>query len=143
MSAAFFASCVSAACALKDGTVICPNKLEALYSTSPFIQQVYVHCDPSITRLAAVVVPDLNAHRTWLDSHRRQRNANHIAFEELLLSELQKMHIEAYLPPAAVVLSEPFTEENGYMTGTFKLKRKALSSAFGAILLDKLNELGV
>lgn len=128
---------------LSQGEYVAPEKIENILIRSPLIAQCFVHGDSFQNYLVAIVHPDELPVKHWAESYDNPKLAN-ASFEELCkTSELKKAimadidrhsHEEGlkgfemvkniYLEP------KPFTVEEGFMTPTFKLKRKNVRDAY-------------
>jgi fatty acid CoA ligase FadD9 len=108
---------------LSQGEFVAVSQLEATYSSSPYIQQIFLHGNSDQPFLLAVIVPDPdaieagNAHALITDS------LHQIAAEH---------HLHAYEIPRDFVLeSQPFTCDNGLLSGVGKLLRPAMRAHYG------------
>ena len=114
---------------LSQGEFVAVSRLEALYSTSPYVGQVYLYGSGEQAFLLAVVVPDRErlgrsedavVRATVLDSMRElARGAGLNAYE---------------IPQDVLVERQPFTTGNGLLSGVGKLLRPALKEQYGARL---------
>ncbi len=130
------------------GRRIAPGKLEAIYSDSKFVEQIVVVGD-NRKYLAALVVPNRSAIEAYLrelgtDTSFDQPNAI-AAIKELLFNEFQSLgaSIAHYERVVSIgILSEPFSVERGELTGTLKIRRKAIEAHF-AEFIDRLYQVGM
>lgn len=116
---------------LAHGKFVNVSMLEELYpARSPYLEQVYLHGNPFKSHLLAVVVPS-----SLLPQKDRKR---------WLRDEFARVAQEAGLAPHEVprdflIREEPFTQENGLLSGANKLRRPRLKQAF-AEELERLEE---
>jgi fatty acid CoA ligase FadD9 len=108
---------------LSQGEFVAVSQLEATYSSSPCIQQIFLHGNSDQPFLLAVIVPDPdvieagNAHALITDS------LHQIAAEN---------RFNAYEIPRDFVLeSQPFSSDNGLLSGVGKLLRPAMRAHYG------------
>lgn len=128
------------------GKNIAPAPIEALILQSPLIDQMMLIGDAR-EYCTALIVPDADAITSWAEK-------NSLVFqtqEALLLSpevhralESDINRLQRELPKYErvrrfAVLTKPFTVENGFLTPTLKVKRKAVLAAFAEII-DHLYE---
>eukprot|EP01043_Picozoa_sp_COSAG02_P052140 COSAG02_NODE_5577_length_4217_cov_2.366926_1_plen_1095_part_10 len=109
---------------LSNGEWVAPEKIEAVLSTVLEVNQVCVHGSSSAASVVAIVVSD---------STPEQLSA---AFAQARGS---LRHFE--IPSQIHVTQEPWTPENGLLTGSHKLNRHAIRRAFGAELNALIDEL--
>ncbi|MFJ2863072.1 carboxylic acid reductase [Kitasatospora sp. NPDC087314] len=114
---------------LSQGEFVAVSRLEALYSTSPYIAQIYVYGSSEQAFLLAVVVPDQD----------RLGQADDAAVRAAVLDSMRELAHEAGLYPYEVphdvlVERQPFTIENGLLSGVGKLLRPVLKEHYGARL---------
>ncbi|RMI34823.1 carboxylic acid reductase [Nocardia stercoris] len=115
---------------LSQGEFVAVAQLEALYGTSPLIRQIYVYGSSARSAVLAVVVPT--------DAARSGDPKQAIA------AELQRVAREAERPPYEIprdflIETEPFTRENGLLSGVGKLARPQLKAKY-AERLEQLYE---
>ena len=130
---------------LPNGEFVAIEKLEDLYGRIPIIQQIYVAGISSKDSLVALIVPDKEplqrmmpkayAELPWkeLCKHRATEN-----FLERLLEEYSDKHGLTKFERLAkfTVLAEPFSAENGMLTPTQKLQRKAIFKKYLGVIED-------
>ncbi|MDH6120136.1 fatty acid CoA ligase FadD9 [Kitasatospora sp. GAS204A] len=114
---------------LSQGEFVAVSRLEALYSTSPSIAQLYVYGSPEQAFLLAVVVPD----------RERLGQADDAAIRATVLDSMRELAhgagLNAYeVPHDVLVERQPFTIGNGLLSGVGKLLRPALKEHYGARL---------
>ncbi|MGW2599909.1 carboxylic acid reductase [Streptomyces klenkii] len=115
---------------LSQGEFVAVSKLEALYATSPYISQIYVYGSSEQAFLLAVVVTD-----------REQQPGpdGDAAIRARILDSMRELArdtgLDPYEVPYDVILEpQPFTIENGLLSGVGKLLRPALKERYGAQL---------
>ncbi|PSJ26385.1 oxidoreductase [Streptosporangium nondiastaticum] len=117
---------------LSQGEFVAVSRLEALYSTSPYISQIYVYGSSEQAFLLAVVVAD----REQLALEQVDDDA---AIRAKILDSMRELARDAglnpYEVPYDVILEpQPFTIENGLLSGVGKLLRPSLKDRYGARL---------
>ncbi|MBV9320661.1 MAG: thioester reductase domain-containing protein, partial [Mycobacterium sp.] len=117
---------------LSQGEFVAVSQLEATYSTSPYIRQIFLHGSSDQPFLLAVIVPNFDAVNaaSQADAH------------ALIAESLQQIgaenHLNAYEIPRDFLLEyQPFTRDNGLLSGVGKLLRPALRARYG----ERLDEL--
>lgn len=126
------------------------EKIESLVCLSPIISRLWVYCEPVDTFIVAVVIPDFVVLANVLPAEYKEKClafAKNPASEEaaafcasplinkIYLDELHKqsakVNLPSYWPFKGVILDPcPWTEANGCMTFTSKLRRKALLARY-------------
>jgi fatty acid CoA ligase FadD9 len=120
---------------LSQGEFVATSRLEGLYaSRSPFIRQIFVYGSGLHSYLLAVVVPDIEAAMTHLRSH--GSTASDEDLKQLIRTEIQRIATEEQLhgyevPRDFLITREPFTMENGLLTGSAKPSRPKLRARYG------------
>ncbi|MEC3919081.1 carboxylic acid reductase [Nocardia sp. CDC160] len=116
---------------LSQGEFVTVAKLEAVYATSPLIAQIFVHGSSERSHLLAVIVPTADA--LALDPDERTA-----AITESMQRIAKEAELESYEIPRAFLLeTEPFTQDNGLLSGIGKLLRPKLKERYGQ-QLDQL-----
>ncbi len=108
---------------LSQGEFVAVSQLEATFSTSPYIRQIFLHGSSDQPFLLAVVVPNVDAVGDQ-DAH------------ALIADSLQQIaasnRLNAYeIPREFIVESQPFSRDNGLLSGVGKLLRPALKARYG------------
>lgn len=103
---------------LSQGEFVAVSNLEANYSTSPYIRQIFIYGSSDQPFLLAVIVP--NADGVGAGDAR-----------SLIANSLQQIAAENHLNPYEIprdflLEPEPFTRDNGLLSGVGKLLRPAL-----------------
>ncbi|MFF3572904.1 carboxylic acid reductase [Nocardia jiangxiensis] len=108
---------------LSQGEFVAVSKLEADYAASPYIRQIFVYGSSEQSFLLAVVVPNRDAIGDGDARALIAESVQQIAAEN---------HLNGYEVPRAYLLeSEPFSRENGLLSGIGKLLRPALKARYG------------
>lgn len=114
---------------LSQGEFVTVSKLEAVFTTSPLVSQIYLYGNSSRPYLLAVVVPTEQA--------RTGRDASEVkaAIAESLQNVAQNADLQPYeIPRDFLVENTPFTVENGLLTGIRKLAWPRLKERYGPAL---------
>jgi fatty acid CoA ligase FadD9 len=110
---------------LAQGEFVAVSRLEALYSTSPLIRQIYIYGNSERSFLLAVIVPTDNG----VDSSMIAQSLRQIARENQL---------NGYeIPREFLIETEPFSLANGLLSGVGKFLRPNLNARYG----DRLEHL--
>ena len=109
---------------LSQGEFVAVARLEALYATSPLVRQVYVYGSSERSFLLAVIVPTDDA-----------AVPDRAAIAESLAQVARDHHLNGYeIPRDFLVESEPFSLENGLLSGVGKFLRPKLKDRYGTAL---------
>ena len=127
---------------LANGKYVMPSPLEEKLKLSPYVSNVMLYGDNRPFN-AAVVVVDEGAVRAWAEENETTLSAD-LAEDRrvrgLIEGELDRMATDfrPYERPRALVLTtEDFTIDNGLLTPTLKLKRRAVTERY-AKRLDEI-----
>jgi len=114
---------------LAQGEFVTLAKLEAVFGTSPLVHQIYLYGNSAHPYLLAVVVPtDVTASKA--------------AIAESLQAVARQAGLQPYeVPRDFLVETEPFTLENGLLTGIRKLAWPKLKERYGERLEQLYAEL--
>ncbi|GAA3543554.1 carboxylic acid reductase [Amycolatopsis ultiminotia] len=117
---------------LSQGEFVAVSNLEAVFAAAPLVRQIYLYGSSERAYLLAVVVPTPEALDSFEPTELKSR----------LSASLQQVAKEAELnsyeiPRDFLVETEPFTTENGLLSGIRKLLRPALNAHYG----DRLDAL--
>ncbi|WP_328810132.1 carboxylic acid reductase [Rhodococcus sp. NBC_00294] len=113
---------------LAQGEFVALSRLESIYASADAVDQIHLHGSGERSYLLAVVVPADGADTaTVLDS---------------LQALAREEQLESYEVPRDIVLAaEPFTQENGLLSGANKQLRPALTARYGEALEDRYREI--
>ncbi|MDR3660554.1 MAG: AMP-binding protein, partial [Mycobacterium sp.] len=115
---------------LAQGEFVTLAKLEAAFSNnSPLVRQIYVYGNSAQPYLLAVVVPTEDALARWNSAELKQQITDSLQ-EVAKAAELQSYEI----PRDFIVETEPFSLENGLLTGIRKLAWPKLKAHYGLAL---------
>lgn len=110
---------------LAQGEFVAVSRLEALYSTSPLIHQIYIYGNSARSFLLAVVVPS-------------DGGVDAAAIAQSLRQVARDNQLNGYeLPRDFLIETEPFSLANGLLSGVGKFLRPKLKARYG----DRLEEL--
>ncbi|VDK51081.1 unnamed protein product [Anisakis simplex] len=138
---------------LQQGEYIAPEKIEAIYSNSKLVQNIFVYGESLKTCLVAIVVPDetvlrsmLGVHQIGLKNSSFQEICSHEKVKKIIFDDLIEVGKKAGLNSMELVKdiylsSEAFTVENDLMTPTMKRKRPNLSKYFNKQLQEMYSKL--
>ncbi|MFD7669106.1 carboxylic acid reductase [Streptomyces sp. NPDC059788] len=123
---------------LSQGEFVAASRLEALFTGSPVVRQVFVYGNSARAYLLAVLVPTQDALDRAGGDTRRLR--------PVLRESLQRLATEAGLNPYEIprdflIETEPFSQRNGLLSGVRKLLRPALTKRYGERLEELYTEL--
>ena len=128
---------------LAQGEYVAPEKIEGVYTRSPFVLQAFVHGDSLRSQLVAVVVPDPDYLLPWARERGLAQDLPSLCADPAVLAAVRKSMAEegraaqlrGFEVVAAVALSpEPFSVENGLLTPTMKTKRNEARDRLRAVL---------
>jgi len=115
---------------LTNGKNVAPEKVESVIDLSPFVSQSLV-VGHKRDHLAALIVPDYEMIR--------ERLGENIDLEKIIRRELDKSAGElAYYEAirSFKIVEKPFSIENGELTATLKLRRKAIEIKYAPLIND-------
>jgi long-chain acyl-CoA synthetase len=122
---------------LQNGKYVVPTPLEEKIKLSPFIANVMVH-GMNMTHNVAIVVPDFESLVPWAREQglgsTPEELVKHPKVIEKIQTEVdaQSSEFRQYEKVRAVTLcAEDFTTENGMLTPSMKLKRRAVLEKYG------------
>lgn len=122
---------------LSQGEFVAVSRLEAVFATSPLVRQVFVYGSSERSYLLAVVVPTSDA----LAGAGRPASLK-AAIAESLQQVGREAKLNSYeIPRDFIVEPEPFTVENGLLSGIHKLLRPKLKERYGPRLERRYVEL--
>jgi len=112
---------------LSQGEFVAVSRLEAIYAASPLVHQIYVYGSSERAYLLAVIVPTGDAVAAHPDTADLTA-----AIAESLQQVARKAELNSYEIPRALLLeTQPFTIENGLLSGIAKLLRPKLKARYG------------
>ncbi len=112
---------------LSQGEFVAVAKLEAIYGASPLVRQIFVYGSSERAYLLAVVVPTPDAVAAQPDTDELRT-----AITESLQRAARDNELNSYeIPRALLVEAEPFTIDNGLLSGVGKLLRPKLKAQYG------------
>jgi len=111
---------------LSQGEFVTVAKVEDAFTTSPLVRQIYVYGNSVQPYLLAVIVPSEAAHQ----------ELDEVALKQQISLSLQQVAktigLHSYeIPRDFIVVQQPFTLENGLLTGLRKLARPKLRERYG------------
>ncbi len=115
---------------LSQGEFVAVSRLEALYATSPLIRQIYLYGSSERAFLLAVVVP-IGELVVALDGGGATAHAKSVISESLqqIAGDNQLNGYE--VPRDLLIETEPFSLENGLLSGVGKFLRPRLKDRYG------------
>ncbi|XVF06090.1 hypothetical protein REPUB_Repub06bG0018300 [Reevesia pubescens] len=136
---------------LAQGEYIAPEKIENVYAKCKFILQCFIYGDSLNSSLVAIVAVEPDLLRDWAASEGIQYEdlgqlCNDPRARSAVLAEMDNVGREAMLrgfefAKAVTLVPEPFTEDNGLLTPTFKIKRPQAKAYFAKAISDMYAEL--
>ncbi|WP_068016232.1 carboxylic acid reductase [Nocardia mexicana] len=122
---------------LSQGEFVAVSKLEAVYTSSPLIRQIYAYGSSERAYLLAVIVPTADAVAAHPDVADLKE-----AIGESLQQVARDAQLNSYEIPRDFLLeTEPFSMDNGLLSGIGKLLRPKLKDRYGAQLEQRYDEL--
>ncbi len=126
---------------LGNGKKVAPQPIELRLQESRYISQVVLLGDKA-KAVSALIVPNFGALREWaakenLGISKDEELAHHAATQKLLRREIDQQTTglaDFEKVRKFVVLSEPFSAQNGEMTPTLKIKRRVVADKYGALV---------
>jgi fatty acid CoA ligase FadD9 len=114
---------------LSQGEFVTVSKLEAAFTDSPLVRQIYIYGNSARPYLLAVVVPTEDAQSRYEASELKS------AISASLKDAARSADLQSYeVPRDFLVETSPFTLENGLLTGIRKLAWPRLKERYGAEL---------
>jgi long-chain acyl-CoA synthetase len=137
---------------LSQGEYTSPEYIESILLRSPLIAQIWVTGSPLTPFPVAVVIPDEYALAAWARSNNISGSIRELCSKTevyaLYLKELSMYgrhgtkELNGFEVPQRIHLHwEPFSQENGLMTPTFKLKRIQLAIKYSNVISKMVNSL--
>lgn len=127
-----------------NGKYIAPQEIESLIQNDRFVDMVTIIGD-KVKFVSALIVPNFDILKKWAS----ENNIKYDSIDELLSKkevnslfatsiEMNLAHLASYEKVKKfILLSEPFTMEDGTLTNTLKIKRKAVADKYKDII-DRL-----
>lgn len=113
---------------LAQGEFVAVARLEAVFSSAALVRQIFVYGNSERPYLLAVVVPTVDAQQRFAGDPDGLKTA----LAESLRRTAKLAELQSYEVPADfVVESEPFSEDNGLLSGVGKLLRPKLKEHYG------------
>ncbi|QBS38798.1 carboxylic acid reductase [Nocardia sp. CS682] len=114
---------------LSQGEFVTVAHLEAIYASSPLIRQIFIYGNSERAYLLAVIVPT--------DDALRDRDPENLktALAASIQQLAKELDLQSYeIPRDFLIETEPFTTDNGLLSGIGKLLRPKLKERYGARL---------
>ncbi|WP_432847622.1 carboxylic acid reductase [Amycolatopsis sp. CA-161197] len=112
---------------LSQGEFVAVSRLEAEFAAAPAIRQIYLYGSSERAYLLAVIVPTPEALEAFGDGEKLK-----VQLSESLQSIAKESDLNSYeIPRDFLVEIEPFSPENGLLTGIRKLSRPKLKEHYG------------
>ncbi|RDI64085.1 carboxylic acid reductase [Nocardia pseudobrasiliensis] len=112
---------------LSQGEFVAVSKLEALFTASPLIRQIYVYGSSERSYLLAVIVPTSDAVAANPNTSDLRQ-----AIGQSMIHVAKDAQLNAYEIPRDFLLeTEPFSMDNGLLSGIGKLLRPKLKDRYG------------
>lgn len=122
---------------LSQGEFVTVANLEAIYAASPLVGQIFVYGSSERAYLLAVIVPTPEARAAHPDTAELKT-----AIGESLQQIAKDAQLHSYEIPRDFLLeTEPFTTENGLLSGIGKILRPKLKEHYGERLQQRYAEL--
>lgn len=123
---------------LENGKYVVPSPLEEQLKLSPFIVNVMIYGENKPYNVV-VVVPDMSSIERWAKQNAYDITdaANDPRVKDLLTAELERQAASFKSferPRGLLVVTEDFTVENGILTPSLKIKRRAVIAKYGKAL---------
>jgi fatty acid CoA ligase FadD9 len=119
---------------LAQGEFVAVARLEAVFSSAALVRQIFVYGNSERPYLLAVIVPTVDA----LDRFGGDHDGLKAALGESLRHAGRLAELQSYeVPVDFLVEAEPFSEDNGLLSGVGKLLRPKLKERYG----DRLERL--
>jgi fatty acid CoA ligase FadD9 len=123
---------------LAQGEFVAVARLEAVFASAALVRQIFIYGNSERPYLLAVVVPTAEA----LDNFTNDTDGLKAALSESLRQTAKLAELQSYEVPAEfLVESEPFSEDNGLLSGVGKLLRPKLKEHYGERLETLYTEL--
>lgn len=125
---------------LAQGEFVAVAHLEAVFAGAPLVRQIFVYGNSERPYLLAVVVPTSDA----LDRFAGNASGLKTALRESLRRTAKAAELQSYeLPVDFLIESEPFSTDNGLLSGVGKLLRPKIKEHYGERLEQRYADLAV
>ncbi|MUM30521.1 carboxylic acid reductase [Mycolicibacterium sp. CBMA 361] len=112
---------------LAQGEFVAVSNLEAVYAGAPLVRQIFVYGNSQRSSLLAVIVPTDEAVARHADQDELKG-----ALHDSLRATARAAELQSYEVPADFLIeSDPFTTDNGLLSGVGKLLRPRLKEHYG------------
>ncbi|CDJ69462.1 long chain acyl-CoA synthetase, putative [Eimeria necatrix] len=123
---------------LAHGEYVAPERLENIYSSSPWVEQMFVYGDSLEAALVAVVVPSIPMVEKWAEAHGKGSSSlenllEDPALKREVLQDLERVgrqSLKGFEIIRGVHLTKTSFSENGILTPTLKIIRHAAKQHF-------------
>ncbi|MFI6362109.1 carboxylic acid reductase [Nocardia sp. NPDC050630] len=122
---------------LSQGEFVAVAKLEAVYAGSPLIRQIYVYGSSERAYLLAVIVPTVDAVAAYPDRADLKAAINESLRQVAKAAELSSVEI----PRDFLLEIDPFTIDDGLLSGIGKLLRPKVKARYGQRLEELYGQL--
>jgi fatty acid CoA ligase FadD9 len=112
---------------LSQGEFVAIARLEAVFSSAALVRQIFLYGNSERPYLLAVVVPTPEAYERYADDDALKSALSESLRQTAKLAELQSYEV----PAEFIVESEPFSADNGLLSGVGKLLRPKLKEHYG------------
>jgi fatty acid CoA ligase FadD9 len=113
---------------LAQGEFVAVARLEAVFAGAPLVRQIFVYGNSERPSLLAVIVPTPEALQRFADHAGALKAALHQSLQQMAkVAELQSYEV----PVDFLIESEPFSADNGLLSGVGKLLRPKLKEHYG------------
>jgi fatty acid CoA ligase FadD9 len=112
---------------LAHGEFVAVANLEAVYGAAPLVRQIFVYGNSQRPNLLAVIVPAPAALAEYGNSRALKAALHQSLQQTAAVAQLQSYEV----PVDFIIETEPFTDENGLLSGVGKLLRPRLKEHYG------------
>lgn len=119
-----------------SGEYLCPEKVEGILMSSPWVSQVVLVGDASLNFPVAIAVPS-----AVFVEHIRRTHGNLAKEAEVMLAEFTRLALDNGLldfetPQKVHVEHQPFAVHNGYLTAKLTLHRQNIRKGYGHLVAE-------